>query len=497
MAITFSGLATGLDTDKIVKDIMALERAPLDRIEARKTSAKQRLDAYGQFKDKLDALKTAVGNMSLTSQLRSTKATISGEASFSATSTSGMTGSYNVSVAQLSQVQKTISNGFSSNTDSLLGTGPITVNGTTITITSENNSLAGLAQAVNAQANTTGVRASIINSGTGSKPYHLVFTGKDSSTVFKVESALVGFSEQIVIDNEHPAQKAQKAVAYIDGIAVVSDTNTISTAISGVTLTLNSVDTMTDAGTEETVDETVGGVTVTKTIDFWEWADPPTFASKKMDVTADTGALKEKVTTFVSAYNEAMEWILSGYIEFGGTSTVPEVAEGSDEEAILGSVLRGDATINSLKRQMQNVLTGAINNSGGFKILSEIGITSRLDGTLNQNNSKLDKALADNYDNTIYLLSGDDTTDGVMKNFNALLLKVTSTSNGMYALQKKNYEDSIGRFDYQIDQMELRLSKREQSFKAQFSAMETLVSSLNAQGDFLTQQMNAIFGNNK
>jgi len=64
----------------------------------------------------------------------------------------------------------------------------------------------------------------------------------------------------------------------------------------------------------------------------------------------------------------------------------------------------------------------------------------------------------------------------------------------MYALQKKNYEESIGRFDYQIDQMELRLSKREQSFKAQFSAMETLVSSLNAQGDFLTQQMKSIFG---
>jgi flagellar hook-associated protein 2 len=475
MAITFSGLATGLDTDNIVKDIMALERAPLDRIEARKTSAKQRLDAFAQFKDKLDALKTAVGNMSLTSQLRSTKATIDGEASFSATSTSGATGSYNVSVAQLSQVKKTITTGFSSNTASVLGTGTLNVNGTTINVNAENNSLVGI-------ANTTGVRASIINSGSGSNPYRLVFTGKDSSTDFTLSSTLVNESAQPISLGLSTVQEAQKAVAYIDGIAVVSDTNTISTAISGVTLTLNAVDTKTNNGTPE-----VGK-------NFWEWTDPPTFAAKKMDVTADTGALKEKVTTFVSAYNEAMEWILSGYEEFGGTSTVPEVPEGSDEEAILGSVLRGDSTINGLKRQLQNVLTGAIENSGSFRILSEIGITTNLNGTLNQNNTKLDKALADNYDDTIYLLSGDDTRGGVMKNFNALLLKVTSNSNGMYALQKKNYEDSISSFDYQIDQMELRLSKREQSFKAQFSAMETLVSSLNAQGDFLTQQMKSIFG---
>lgn len=482
MAITFSGLATGLDTDKIVKDIMALERAPLDRIEARKTSAKHRLDAFAQFKEKLDALKTAVGNMSLTSQLRSTKATIDGAASFSATSTSGTPGSYNVSVAQLSQVKKTITAGFSSNTASVLGTGTLNVNGTTINVTAANNSLVGLAQSVNEVANTTGVKASIINSGSGSNPYRLVFTGKDSSTNFTLSSTLVNEVPAPISLGLSTVQEAQKAVAYIDGIAVVSDTNTISTAISGVTLTLNAVDTKTNNGTPE-----VGK-------NFWEWAIPPTFASKKMDVTADTGALKEKVTTFVSAYNETMEWILSGYEEFGGTSTVPEVAEGSDEETVLGSVLRGDSTINSLKRQLQNVLTGAIDNSGSFKILSEIGITTNLNGTLNQNNTKLDKALADNYDNTIYLLSGDDTTGGVMKNFNALLLKVTSNSSGMYAMQKKSYEDSIGRFDFQIDQMELRLSKREQSFKAQFSAMETLVSSLNAQGSFLTQQMNALFG---
>lgn len=488
MSITFSGLATGLDTDKIVKDIMGLERAPLDRIEARKTSEKQRLEAFGQFNKKLEALKTAVGNMALTGQLRSTKATVDGNASFTATSNSATPATYQVSVAQLSQVQKTVTRGFSSNTSSMLGTGTVKVNGTTINVNAGNNSLIGFAQAVNAVANTTGVRASIINDGTGSNPYHLVFTGKDSSTSFDVETSLFdgGLPPQEIDLQADEAQKAQKAMAYIDGIAVFSNTNTISSAISGVTITLNGVDAETSPG-NPTPEEQAGDV------DFWLWADPPTFASKTLKIEADTGAVKEKVTSFVSAYNEAMEWILSGYEEFGGTSTVPEVEEGSGEEASLGSVLRGDPTINSMKRQLQNVLTESINNSGDFRILSEIGISTNVDGTLTQNNSKLDKALADSYDDTIFLLSGDDTTPGVMKGFNALLLKITNGNNGMFALQKKSYEQASERFDLQIDQMELRMTKREQTLRMQFSAMETLVSGLNAQGDFLTRQMNALF----
>lgn len=483
MAITFSGLATGLDTNSIVKDLMALERAPLDRVEAKKTQATQRLEAFAQFKEKLDALKSAVSGMTLTSQVRSTTAKLSSESAFTASTTSGTAGSYNISVAQLSQVQKTITDGFSSNTDALFGTGTITVNGTQITVNEDNNSLAGLMQSINTKTETTGVQASIINDGSGT-PYHLVFTGKDASTTFAVTSDLKDAFNVPIPFVTDDVQLAQQAVVFIDGIEVVSDSNTLSTAISGVTLNLNAVSSTSSSGTPE-----VG-------VDPWDWADPPVYNSTRMDVESDTGALKEKITTFVTAYNDAIEWILSGYEEFGGTSEVPEVEEGSDEEAVLGSVLRGDATINSMKRQLQNVLTGSINNSGGFKIMSEIGITTNRDGTLQQNNTKLDNALQNNFDDMVYLLSGDDDTAGVMKEFNSLLLKMTSGTDGMYAVQKNAYDRSVDRFDSQIEQMELRLTRREEVLKAQFTAMEQLVSSLNAQGDFLTQQMNALSGNN-
>ncbi len=484
MSITFSGLATGLDTDSIVTDIMALERAPIDRLTAKKNSETERLKAYAQFKTKLDSLKTAVGDMSVTSQVRSTSASLSSEDSFTATTTSGAVGSYKVSVAQLAQVQKTITRGFSSNSSALLGTGSISVNGTEIAVTDDNNSLLGLVQSINKLSTTTGVQASIINDGSTDAPYHLVFTGKDATTTFTIDESNLSLAAPGDIDFETSnVQEAQKAVAIIDGITVVSNTNTISGAISGVTLNLTSVDATSSSGIAE------------DGVDPWEWDTPPVYQSTTMDIKGDTEAVKEKVTAFVTAYNEAMEWILSGYLEFGGSSEVVAAEDGSTEEAELGSVLRGDATINSMKRQLQGVLSSAVENSGKYRILSEIGITTNTNGTLKQDNTKLDAALADNFDDMVSLLSGDDETAGVMKNFNSLLLNLTSSSTGMYAVKKNGYDSAVKRFDSQLELMEIRMTKREAILRSQFSVMEALVSSLNAQGDFLTQQMDALNGN--
>ncbi len=484
MSITFSGLATGLDTNSIIDDLMAVERAPLDRLEAKKTSETNQLEAYEQFNSKLKDLKSIVGSMNLTSQVRSTSISLSSEAAFTAESSSGAIGDYNISVAQLSQVQKTVSDGFESNSDSIFGTGTITVNGKEISITEDNNSLVGLVEAINLQSDTTGVQATIINDGSEANPYHLVLTGKDSSTTFTVETALEDSGSQPITVDFDNVQEAQQAVAFIDGIKVVSDTNTISGAISGVSINLNSVNETTYSG-NATADE------ITNNIAPWDWADPPQYASTNMKVESDTDSLKEKVTEFVTAYNDIIDWINSGYEEFGGSSEVIESTD-EDEETNLGSLLRGDASINSVKRQLQGVLTDTVNNGGQFQILSEIGITTNIDGKLHQNNTKLDKALDENFDDVVYLLAGDDLAGGAMKNFNSLLLDLTSPSKGLYALQKQSFDSKVKSYDSKIDLMEVKMTKREATLRAQFTAMEQLVSNLNAQGDFLTQQMNML-----
>jgi flagellar hook-associated protein 2 len=481
MSITFSGLATGLDTDSIVQQIMELERAPIDRLEARKTSASERLSAFSQFKSKLDDLKSVVSDLTLTSQVRTTKVSLSNDDSFTASTNSAALGSYDIAVGQLAQVQKSVSDGFSSNVNSILGTGSITVNGVNISVGDSNNSLVTLAESINAVSAETGVSVSLINDGGSTDPYHMVFTGKDANTSFTVTSNLADESSNPIAFNTTLAKSAQQAVAFIDGIKVVSDTNTITNAITGVTLNLGSVSQTSYAGTEESG------------VDPWDWADPPVYTTATMDVSADTDALKEKVTSFVTSYNSVMEWINSGYEEFGGGATVNAAdAEDSDEEEILSAVLRGDATINNVKRSLQSIFTDSVKTSGAFNILSEIGITTQVNGTLRQDNTKLDAALSGKFDDMVSLLSGEGDVEGVMKKFNSLLLNLTSSTSGVYATQKNAYSSSVKSLDSQISVYESRMTKREATLRAQFTAMEQLVSSLNAQGDFLSQQISSL-----
>jgi len=483
--ITFSGLATGMDTDSIVSQLMDIERLPIDRLEAKKEAEKEKLDAYAQFKSIIDDLKDAAGAMTLTSQVRTSEISLSSEAAYSATSSSAVSGSYDIAVAQLSQVQKNISEGWSSKTDALLGTGTFTVNGTDISITESNNSLSGLLAAINEISETTGVTATLINDGSDSDPYHMVFTGVDSSTSFTISSALEDGDTNPIAFSTTQAQTAQQAVAFIDGIKIVSDTNTISSAISGITLNLNELSQTSSAGTEE------AGV------DPWDWADPPVYVTDQMRVQPDTASLKEKLTTFVTSYNKAMNWIRSGYEELGGATTTTD--EDGNEVELLGSVLRGDASINSIKRGLQSVLSTTVNTSGSLNVLSQLGITTQLDGTLRQDNTKLDAALRDNYEDTVSLLSGEDDVDGIMKKFNYYLLDISSGTTGFYATKKSNYDSLVTRLDDNILNMEPRMAKKEATLRSQFLMMEQLVSGLNAQGDFLTQQMdmlsNMITGN--
>ena len=476
--ITFSGLATGMDTNSIVSQLMEIERLPIDRLEAQKTNEKEKLDAYAQFKSIIDDLKDAAGAMTLTSDVRTTEVNLSSEAAYSATSNSAQTGSYNISVAQLSQVQKDVSAGWASNTEALFGTGTLTVNGENISVTSSNNTMLGLVASINEKAETTGVTATIINDGSDTDPYHIVFTGTDSSTTFTISSNLKEADDTPIAFATTSAQSAQQAVAFVDGIKIISNSNTITSAISGVTLNLNEVSATSSAGTPE------AGV------DPWEWTDPPVYKNDQMRIEADTDTLKEKITTFVSTYNKAIEWILSGYDEFGGSTTTID-ADGTETE-LLGSVLRGDSSISDIKRGLQNILSSTVNNGESLSVMSQLGITTQLNGTLKQNNTTLDAALKDNYDDVTYLLSGKDDVDGVMKNFNYFLLDVTSGTDGLYATKKTNYDQLIERLDDNILQLEPRMAKKESTLRSQFLAMELLVSGLNAQGDFLTQQMDML-----
>ena len=395
-----------------------MERRPLDRLETQKNYEETRLKAYSQFKSTLDELRSSVGALNITSEVRTSSIRLSNEDAFSAVSNGASTGSYDVAVAQLAQVQKSVSAGVSSQTDSIFGSGTLTLGDQVITIDSSNNSLSGITSAINALSETSGISASIINDGSGTNQYRLVLTGKDATTSFTPVFDLVDENGDPIGFDVTRTRAAQQAVAYVDGIKVVSDSNTLSGVISGVTLNLNDASTQLTTGTPEA------------NVNPTDWVDPPTYKTTLMTVAPDTEALKEKINTFVNSYNKVMDWISSGYAEFGASApTEQEIKDGAEES--LSEVLRGDSTVNSVKRQLQSMLSTVVDTSGSLSTLSQLGISTQRDGSLNLNSSTLDKALENNFDDIAKLLAGEDETDGVMKKFNITLLE-------SYQCQRRN-----------------------------------------------------------
>ncbi len=495
--IMFGGLATGLPTDDIVTKLMALQRRPLDRLTSEKTNEATRLKAYSQLNTRLDDLRKAADAMNITSEVRTTKVNLGSESNFKATSANAGTGSYAVSVAQLARVQKDVSIGYASKTTTTLKTGSLVIKDKagptgiaikTITIDATNNSLQGIQAAINAESATTGISATII--GNDASSYHLVLTGKDASTSFSIDTTALtgGTGAALSITN---SQTAQQAVTIIDGVPIVSNSNTVTDAISGVTLNLTAANVQTFAGSQ--LPSETG-------IDSWFWATPPKYATTTMDVVADSGALKEKISTFVSSYNKVMDWINEGYQTKAATDTTTDstTTDTSKKEDILSDYLRGDSTVSSVKRGLQALLTDSVKGTGALHILSDIGITTNKDGTLTLNSSKLDSAIEGGVENMVTLLAGEGSVDGAMKKFNSYLVKLTSTASGMYADKKDRYKTRIERLDAQITQKETMMEKIEKTMRARFNAMELLVSNLNAQSSFLTQQMDSLnnSGNN-
>jgi len=103
---------------------------------------------------------------------------------------------------------------------------------------------------------------------------------------------------------------------------------------------------------------------------------------------------------------------------------------------------------------------------------------------LKVNDTTLSAAIDSDIDSVVSLLSGPNGDDGIAVTFQEYLESQTSSTDGMLAGRETNITSGLSRLDDRIEQMEMRLAKREETMRSQFNAMELLVSSMNAQSDY-------------
>lgn len=453
MAITFGGLATGLDTNSIVSELMKFERRPIDRLNVDKSYLTSRQAAFTSFDSKLTSFLSTMETLETADGVVAQKAALSDAGYFTASlSAEAQAGNYSVEVASLARQEKEVADGVASDYAVTTG-GDLVLNGQAVTIAA-GMSLAEIRDAVNATADI-GVSASIIDDGTAA-PKRLLLTADEAGA----DGVAIGpgstFSELSFVTT----QAGSDAHVIVDGIDIYSTSNTLSEAIAGVTL------------------ELVQEGELLQAQDSIAIGNPPRdiYTSIGLSVSQDDDGIKKNVESFVDGYNGIVDFITG--------------QKGAD----WGS----DSRFSSVKRRLQSLLTTAVGGTGAFSTLSEIGLETQRDGKIELNSTAFNEVLKTQVDDLQKLFAGETDSEGtvlvegVASRFSSYLDSITDATTGIMASSKEMTESRTRYIEDRIAQMELRLEKKEETMRAQFSAMEELVSSLNTQSSYLAQQMTAL-----
>lgn len=121
-----------------------------------------------------------------------------------------------------------------------------------------------------------------------------------------------------------------------------------------------------------------------------------------------------------------------------------------------------------------------------------MGLETQRDGTLIINDTTLTSVIQNNIGDVETLLVGESGAEGIGTQFKEYLEGVTDMFDGLLAGRKQSIDSNLERIDDRIYLEEMRLEKKEQTMRNSFNAMEELVSSMNTQSSFLTQQMSML-----
>lgn len=242
--ITSLGSGSGVDINSLATNLVEAERAPQKAaIQAKIDKSSATISGYAAIKYVLGNLQSAFADLKDQSDLSSVTTSNSQPAAFNVTAGPKATvGSHNIVVNTVAQPQRTLSGGFASTTEALNGGNPftlnITVNGSssTINIPADYTSPQDMVTAIN--ASDAGVKAQLVNTGSGAKPYRIMLTGATgAANGFAISSSLAP-----------PGPPAGPAVTKTDGRTGVTETSQVSfsdltagdsVTIGGLTLTAN------------------------------------------------------------------------------------------------------------------------------------------------------------------------------------------------------------------------------------------------------------------
>ncbi|MDT8310861.1 MAG: flagellar filament capping protein FliD [Methylophaga sp.] len=444
MAITAGGIGSGIDVNGLVQQLVAAEGGPTSqRLDTKEANIQADLSAFGSLKSALSRFQTAVKALQNQDNFLKQTATSSNTDLFAATANKdAVAGSYSVEIVQLAQAAKMRTDSFQA--DENIGTGNLTISlgGSSfdLAISDDNNTLAGIRDAINASADNPGVRASIINVDGGSR---LILTSDELGQTNNItvtatdDNAGDGF-DLARLNTLTTIDAAQNALIRVDSQDISRDSNSFSDVIDGVTFNLKKA----EVGTIET-----------------------------LTIAQDNNAVKGRVEGFVAAYNTL-------------NNTINQLSSFNADTGAAG-VLLGDSSLRGVQTQLRQTLTDAVQGVD-IGTLAELGITTNQDnGNLQLDEARFNTALTDNFTAVANLFASEN---GMAKRLDGVLQRYTST-DGVLDLRSNGLRSQLERITDDRERLDRRLEGLESRLRAQFTAMDQLVAQLQSISGFLDQQL--------
>ncbi|AZY49097.1 flagellar filament capping protein FliD [Bordetella avium] len=450
---TISSLgSSGLPLQETLDKLQEAEERRLKLITNQQSSYQTRVSAFGKIQSAVEALQKAaanLGDMGSTSTL-TTKVT-GNDGVAVATANGAMAGTYNIKVSKLATAQSLQSQAFNSRIDNM-GTGGVitfTVDGKEKNLTlGSDTSLGGIAKSINGD-DALGLSATIVNDGQGK--YYLMVTSKSEGEKAAVTKIAVTGNNELAsalnYDASAPDTSSMKqmvagknAELSINGIPVVSQTNAVTTAIDGVTLTLTAV-----------TPENGAGSTVT--------------------IAQDNSKITPLVQAFVTAYNSLQ------------TTIADLTAFNVDKQT--QSALTGDGATRSIQSSIAAALR-VVTGEGSVQTLGQLGITSDpKTGALKLDNDKLIKALNENPADAMRVFTSKD--NGLAARVSAATDKILGDS-GTIKSQTDGLEKTIASLKKQYESTSTQIEATMANYRNQFVKLDALVSQLKVTSNYLSQQ---------
>jgi flagellar hook-associated protein 2 len=477
-SITSIGIGSGLDIESVINQLVAVERAPVAKLQTEASSLQTKLSTYGKLQSGMAALRDAAAVLTRANTWDATVGS-SSDASAVAVTTSASTlpGSYSIEVQRLASVQSNATRVYAS-ADALVGEGTLRIElgtwgqgqasftpkaGATavdITVGPPAESLAQLRDKIN--ASNSGVVASVLTDASGARlvlrsaatgetnAFRIGVTDTDGNNFDGVGLSALAFDPSAGILTMAQALAAANASASLNGLPIGSDSNTLSNVLDGMTLSLGKV----------------------------------TTAPVLVDAKSDTASIRKALDSFVTAYND-LNKLVAEQTQYDAASKT-------------AGTLQGDSAAVSIRSQMRSLLGSSSGASAMFGRLTDVGFDVQRDGSIKLDEAKLANGLA-NLGEMKKLFSNSDlltpANNGIATQLRALADQVLGIEGSI----STRTEGLRKRIDLNQDRQELledRIATTEKRLRAQYTALDRQMASLNSLSSYVTQQIAAMTGSN-